>query len=366
MDQKRPKGRGIEEIAHFFFSSRTSPDESITPRDPPKGNVPSAKIFALVSLVEALPTPLFTSNLAIEMAARQKKVLVADTPPKSDWHAMNIFFAMGMGRPFTPIEQFLTGKTREVVASGPLGIRILSFPLDPGRVALLRSIHPGGLFRTLIHEERINDIFLVNMYPPSQTFRRSPADPGRDFDQDPILPDQNSLRIFSEALEILLLVPSDLETVKSSYYFVKSVLRECPQSSIGILLCHTEAVEGMDAIFGLLTEAATKFLGRKLKGYGHLVLDRQIYLSLIQGRPLCRMPIKDQNTSVFAEIAKKISEQTLDQIPLFNLMRPSPPEADRQLLLEALSTPSLAILPTRSHSSLSIEEDTFLNRLQVS
>src|SRR3989337_2977077 len=89
MDQKRPKGRGIEEIAHFFFSSRTSPDESITPRDPPKGNVPSAKIFALVSLVEALPTPLFTSNLAIDMAARQKKVLVADTPPKADWHAMN-------------------------------------------------------------------------------------------------------------------------------------------------------------------------------------------------------------------------------------------------------------------------------------
>ncbi|MGH7273278.1 MAG: hypothetical protein ACREIQ_02305, partial [Nitrospiria bacterium] len=119
MEEKRPKGRGIEEIAHFFFSSKTSPDESLTPPVLPKGDVRSGKILALVSLVEALPTSLFTSNLAIEMASRQKKVLVADTPPKADWQVMNIFFAMGMERPFTPIEQFLTGKTREVVASGP-------------------------------------------------------------------------------------------------------------------------------------------------------------------------------------------------------------------------------------------------------
>ena len=358
MEQKRPRGRGIEEIAHFFFSSNTSPDQNITSPDPPKGGVRSARIFALVSLVEALPTPLFTANLAIEMAYRQKKVLIADTACK----AMNVFFALGMGRPFTPIEELLTREACEVIASGPVGIRIISFHLDPDRLPLVRSIHPSGLFRTLIREEQRNDIFLVNIYLPSKDFSRSPAYPGRDINQDPGLPDHNSLRIFSEALEILLLIPSDLQGLKLSYYFLKCLFQHHSQSRIGILLCHDHTAGDADAMFGLLAGAATKFLGSSLKFYGTLIPDRQLYLSLIQGKPLCRKPVRDENTTVFAEMARKISEEIVDATPRTNLPRIS----DRSLLLETLSTPSQTIVRDRSSTPLSIEENSFFDREQQS
>lgn len=329
MEQKRPKGRGIEEIAHYFFSSKTDRNQDASlPQEEPH-----AKVFALISLIEDLPTPFLTTNLSLELSYRQQKVMVADTA----WGMMNIFFALGMERTFTPIECFLSEGNREVMVTGPLGIKIISFPLDSTRLALLRSIQPDGLYRSLIREERKSHILLINMHDPSQN-HLSPV-----------------LQIFSEALEVLVLASSDLEGLKSCYRFMKSIFRQNQRVRFGILLCHPIAVGNPEDRFGLLAEAVTKFLGRKLKGYGCIANDRQLYLSLVQGKPLCRRPERDANSQVFCEMAKIISEKASNESPLLDLIRTS----DRRLLMEALSSPETMTMPVPFSAPLSREEEIF-------
>lgn len=329
MEQKRPKGRGIEEIAHYFFSSKTDPDQGVSlPKEESQ-----ARVFALISLVEDLPTPFLTTNLSLELSYRQQKVLVADTAQGM----MNIFFALGMERPLIPIEHFLSGKSREVMVTGPLGIKILTFPLDSTRLALLQSIKPGGLYRSIIHEERISNVLLINMYYQPQT-SLGPA-----------------LQIFSEALEVLILASSDLEGLKTCYQFMKSLFRLNQKIRFGLLLCHTAVLGDPEDRFGLLAGAVMKFLGRKLKGYGHLIHDRQLYLSLVQGKPLCRRPERDANAQVFCEMAKIVSGKASKEVPLIDLIRTS----NRGLLLETLSTPVRVPLPGSFSIPLSREEETF-------
>lgn len=330
MEQKRLKGRGLEEVAHYFFSSKTHPDQSVAL---PQEESP-AKVFALVSLVEDLPTPFLTANISLELSYRKQKVLVADT----SWGMMNIFFALGMEKAFTPIEQFLTGDRWEVMVNGPLGIKLLTFPLDPTRLALLKSIQPGGLFRSLVREEQRSDVLLVNMTYQPQNLLGGPA-----------------FQIFSVAQEVLILASSDLKGLKSCYRFMKSLFRQNQRARFGILLYHSVMLGDPKDRFEVLAEAVTKFLGRKLKEYGHLIHDCQLYLSLVHGKPLCRGPERDSNVQVFAEMAKMISGQNSKDIPLLDLIRAS----ERRLLLETLSSPASAAVPASFSASLSREEETF-------
>jgi MinD-like ATPase involved in chromosome partitioning or flagellar assembly len=340
MEQKRLKGRGLEEVAHLFFSSQSAPGGMQDRRAVPPEEQPSAKVFLLISFVEDLPTSLFTANLSLEISYRQKKVLVADTATG----IINIFFALGMERSLIPIQRLMTGESREVVVTGPFGIRIFTFPLDPTGLALLRSIQPGHLFRSLVREERRNDVLLINMDP-------SPFNP---FDSTP--------QIFADALEILCLTPSDPQGLKSCYRFVKSILRHHPRSRFGVLLYHEETADNAEERFGRLAEAVTKFLGRKLKGYGHLAHDTQLYLSLLRGQPLCRKPERDENVQVLAEMAKKLLEQSAKETPLHDLLRSS----NQQLLVETLSVPAASDLPAFPSASLSREEEIYFDRISVS
>jgi len=340
MEQKRLKGRGIEEIAHLFFSSKSANSRVQDPNAVSFEKQPSAKVFLLCSLVEDLPVSLFTANLALELSYRQKKVLVADT----SCGMANIFFALGMERPLIPLERLITGESREVVVTGPFGVRIFTFSLDSSGMALLRLIHPGSLFRSLIREERRSDVLLVNM------------------DQPQLNPFHSAPQIFADALEILCLIPSDCQGLKSCYRFMKAILCHHPRSRFGVLLCDKETAYNGEERFGRLAEAVTKFLGRKLKGYGHLVQDRHLHFSLLRGKPLCRMAVKDENAQVLAEMAKSLLEQSTKEAPLHDLLRSS----NRQLFVEVLSTPPALEVPVLPSASLSREEETYFDRISVS
>jgi hypothetical protein len=198
-------------------------------------------------------------------------------------------------------------------------------------------MQPNGLYRTLIREERNSHVLLINMHDSSQYHLGS------------------VLQIFSETLEVLVLASSDAEGLKSCYRFMKSIFGWNPRVRFGILLCHTEASNDPESRFSLLADAVTKFLGKKVKGYGCLLNDRQIYLSLIQGRPLCRRPEKDSNSQLFHEMAKMISGKTSKEIPLLDLIRTS----DRRPLMEVLSAPVTVAGPVSVAAPLSREEETF-------
>jgi MinD-like ATPase involved in chromosome partitioning or flagellar assembly len=330
MEQKRLKGRGIEEIAHYFFSSKTDRGQDVSLFQQAESR---AKVLALISLLDDLPTSFLTTNLSLELSTQQQKVLVADTACGT----INIFFALGMERAFTPIECFLSGGCQEVTVTGPLGIKILTFPLDSARLSLLQSTQPNGLYRSLIREERKSHVLLINMhYPPLNHLG-------------------SALQIFSEALEVIVLASSELEGLKSCYRFMKFLYLQNQRIRFGVLLCHlAELVDPADR-FALLAEAVTKFLGRKLKGYGHLANDRQLYLSLVRGKPLCRRPERDTNVQVFYEMAKTLSGKASREIPLLDLIRPS----DRRPLMEVLSTPATMTMPVSFSAPLSREEEAF-------
>jgi flagellar biosynthesis protein FlhG len=342
MEQERLKGRGLEEVAHLFFSSKSAAGGTQDRNVVPPEEQPSAKVFLLISLVEDLPTSLFTANLSLEISYRQKKVLVADTASG----IVNIFFAFGMERSLIPIQRLITGESREVVVTGPFGIRIVTFPLDPNGLALLRAFQPGNLFRSLMREERKNDVLLINMDPPL------------------LSPFYSNPRIFADALEILCLTPADCQGLKSCYRLMKSIFRHYPRSRFGVLLCRRETADHAHAEEKIrrLTDAVTKFLGRKLKGYGSLAHDSRLYRSVLRGQPLCRKPDRDENAQVLAEMAKKLLEQSAKEAPLHDLLRSS----NQQLLMETLSVPAALELPALSTASLSREEEIYFDRISVS
>lgn len=329
MEQKRPKGRGLEEVAHLFFSSQGASASEKSIFIEPSGaqgadlTQTSAEVVGLVSLVDEVPVPFLAANLAIELAKLQRRVLMAETSSKT----FNTFFALGLQQSYIPIERFLAGETLEVVVCGPSGVRILAFPLNPGRVSLLRSVKSGGLFRRLLREEISNDVLLLNL-DLSWVPQCADGEPG----QDSWYSKEGSLRIASEALEILMLIPSDLRGLRTGYRLIKSLFRQNPRSRIGVLLYHQDPEQANGDRFSILAEAAAKFLSKKLYDHGHLTRDRHLSLSVIHGRPLSMWSEARQNTVVLAKLACQISEQVSQQARLSSLLR----SVEKRLLMEAL------------------------------
>jgi hypothetical protein len=325
MEKKRPKARGIEEIAHFFFSSNSSPYQHSKATS---SGTSSAKVFPLISLVEDLPTPFLTSNLAIELAYRQKRVLIADTFPK----AVNIFYALGLNRQLATLEPLWKNGQPELVITGPLGIRILNFPLEPNRIALLRSLRSGSLFRALGREECSHDVFLVNLYPP-ETHRNGTSQSGNG-EGPPSGALKNSAGILSVARELILLLPSDFTGIKRSYGFLKSIYHLHPKISAGILFLSSDTDKEGEAGIHLLRDMVAKFLGKRLKVYGQLISNNRLFLSVLQGKPLCREVGEDPNKRVLTDLAVKLVENLSEENSLPHLLKGE----NTQLLLEAVNS----------------------------
>ena len=60
MSLKGRMAKGLEEVAHFFFSD-IPPPERLAAQS-------SGRVWALLSLVKGLPTSILTTNLAVELA----------------------------------------------------------------------------------------------------------------------------------------------------------------------------------------------------------------------------------------------------------------------------------------------------------
>jgi hypothetical protein len=143
---------------------------------------------------------------------------------------------------------------------------------------------------------------------------------------------------------------------------MKTILRSHPKSRFGVLLCQGKGEEDSEERFGRLAQAVTKFLGRKLKGYGHLSHELQLYQSLLHGQLLYHNPHSNANVQVLAKMARRLMEESVKEAPLHELLRR--PEQDS--LIEVLSTPTISDSRVLSSVSLSREEESYFDRASVS
>ena len=283
-------GKGLEDVSHLFLSpdeakqlsSEQQAEPTSAPRPAVEGQFP--RVVAVTGDHRSLEKSFLVSNLAVELARRNRRVRVVD----ADLSFPDQPFLWGL-RPADSVARMASpdenGEDLEVVLQGPLGIKLLSLDIDFSRLMILPEPARQRLLESLMAFEADAQLMLVD----------TPANGGH-----------NSRLIFQLAHQIVVMVPSDPLGMIDAYLVIKGILAHRADAPVGIVSYKVRTVAEAEAIAQKMGQAVNEFLGVSITNLGYLYADLNIDKSITQRKPLVLAPVRSRAAQCLAHITDKI------------------------------------------------------------
>jgi flagellar biosynthesis protein FlhG len=232
----------------------------------------------------SLEKSFLVSNLAVELARRNRRVRVVD----ADLSFPDQPFLLGL-RPADSVAKLAApeenGETLEIILQGPLGVKLLSLDIDFSRLMILPERARQRLLEGLMAFEADAQLMLVD----------TPANGG-----------QNSRLIFQMAHQIVVMVPSDPLGMIDAYLVIKGILTLKPDAPLGMVTYKVRTVAEAQAIAQKMGQAVNEFLGFSISNLGYLYADLNIDKSISQRKPLILGTVRSRAAQCLAHITDKI------------------------------------------------------------
>jgi flagellar biosynthesis protein FlhG len=208
-----------------------------------------ARVIAVTSGKGGVGKTTFIVNLAIALAQRKKKVAIFD----ADLGLANVHILMGVKPRFNLCHLIQDGFSLEdVIAEGPLGIRILSGGQGVRELANLQEAERRALLRQLDKLERDVEYLLV--------------DTGAGISE-------NVLRFASFADEIVVVTTPNVAAAADAYSIIKILLSMEPNSKIGLITNQVTNKYHSKNVFNRINMASEKYLHYSLGDLGYIMTD---------------------------------------------------------------------------------------------
>jgi len=233
VEKRRRLGRGLEEISHYFISSR--PERDIV-HPSSVGRRYRCRVVSIVDLFDPYRGAILTSRLGLDLCKRDIKTFLID----ADRRFPGIAFMLGLSFPGYSFKHYLPS---DMVYNDPSGIKILAPRLsltDISRRDISDLLHAFEYLTTI---ERETDIILLKQY-------------------------EDMIRLYVEEA-IYLVSPLPVNIVRV-YREIKSFVAGLEWKGIGIVITdvinETAAFKAFERIGGCLE----RYCGVKPRFFGHL------------------------------------------------------------------------------------------------
>lgn len=258
-DLVKKRGFSVDEVKRELkaFSKKK---KAVTPdRARPSGY---ARVIAVTSGKGGVGKTTLVVNLALELAIRGKKVAIFD----ADLGLANVHILMGVKPRFNLSHLIQDGFALEdVIASGPLGIKILSGGQGVRELANLGEDERRTLLRQLDKLERNVEFLLV--------------DTGAGISE-------NVLRFASFADEVMTVATPNVASAADCYSIIKILLSMDPRARIGLVTNQVGNMYHSKNVFNRINAATQKYLKYSLEDLGYILNDEFIQAANQQRKPL--------------------------------------------------------------------------------
>jgi flagellar biosynthesis protein FlhG len=234
-------------------------------RGPAKGSVRGeghARVIAITSGKGGVGKTSVTVNLAVEMASRGKRVAIFD----ADLGLANVHILMGVKPRFNLAHLVQNNFSLEdVVARGPLGIRIVSGGQGVREMSNQNDEQRRFLLRQIDSLEKEVDVLLV--------------DTGAGISE-------NVLRFATFADEVIAVTTPNIAANADCFSIIKILHEMEPNSKIGVITNMARDMYEAKNVFNRLGAACQKMLDRDLSDLGYISECEEMRRSVQERRPV--------------------------------------------------------------------------------
>jgi flagellar biosynthesis protein FlhG len=220
-----------------------------------------ARVIAVTSGKGGVGKTNTSVNLAISLAARGKKVILAD----ADLGLANVEVLMGLGSMYN-IEQVVDGDrdVRDIVVQAPGGIRVVPGSSGMAGVADMPAAARERLLSGIqeLHDEA--DIIIIDTM----------AGIGK-----------NAVSFVTAADEIILVTTPEPSAIVDAYAMLKTIYLRREDATVRLLVNMAANQPQAKAVANKLSQVAHNYLGRNLPFLGFLPRDPHVVQAVMQSRP---------------------------------------------------------------------------------
>jgi MinD-like ATPase involved in chromosome partitioning or flagellar assembly len=283
MSSNKRLGKGLEDISHLFLSGGSAssmgpvpPPTETSPR-PPESRI---RVWLSLSLVPQLPSAFFSANLGVELARAGRRVLAIETAALPSTEEV-----LGTVQIQPSLNELLEQPEKQLTVDGPMGMKILGFQLRFDELQEFAAEEQEILSQVLRKEEENAEMIWVHS----------------DYLENDVL--QRWVRLVQG---VVLTVDLNSTSLIRSYQACKFLYHTRPDLRLGLVVFGKEDNEAAMESIKKLTEAASRFLGKSIEGYGTIPEDSLVERSLAARVPVTILAPTSRTASGFAGVARNL------------------------------------------------------------
>lgn len=284
MRSKKRLGKSLEDISHLFLSGSPQAAETAQGAEADRPGkfdkrIPP-RIWLSASLIEYPPSAFFTANMAVSLARGGLQVFMIETAPLP---SMDEVFGM---IPIHPsLNALLDQANKQISIEGPPGIRVMSFRFSGEELGGFSDVEQEILSHILIKEEKGADLVMVHSVYSEEA----------EFD-----------RLLKNVQGLVLAALPDMDSIAGTYRICKQLFQMKPDLRIAFLVYEHPEFSDQAVWRQKLSQAADKFLGKKLEWLGSIPDDPLIARSLAAKVPVTLLYQSSKVSSCFDRAAEQM------------------------------------------------------------
>ncbi len=221
-------------------------------------------------------------NLAVALARLRNRVAILD----ADFGLGNVDVLLGLAPP-SHLGHMLAGEKEieDIIVEGPLGVQII--PASSG-LRELASLRPDQWIRLNESLERVCrkvDFLLVDTAAGVS---------------------DNVVHLLVGAQRVIVVTSLEPTAMVDAYAVIKILWSADPSKEIAVLVNGARDAEEGELVFRQLDVAATRFLGRELRYYGHVPFDPAVREAILVQRPIVDHRPQSPASRCFRMLASRI------------------------------------------------------------
>jgi flagellar biosynthesis protein FlhG len=274
-------------LRQLFNQRRQLEQEQMKETNSPKEK--SAQVIAVTGGKGGIGKTNISANLSIALANAGRRVAVLD----ADYALANIDILLGLN-PKVNIENVLDGSLNvgEILLDGPGGIKVVPASSGVQRLANLSQKQLDNFINALRILDKHFDTLVVD----------TAAGIGDEV-----------ITVLKAAHSILVITNPEPPAFIDSYALIKHLVQtDADTSAIKILVNQVSGEKEARAVFKRIDTTVSRFLGKNVEYFGHVVEDQNVRKAVRQRRPFVLEYPNSGASRCIIDIAEKINKQTND------------------------------------------------------
>lgn len=257
-----------------------------------KEQAPASRVIAVTSGKGGVGKTSLSVNLALQMQAQGKKVVILD----ADFGLANVEIMLGIRPQYNLADLIFDNKSiEEIITEGPMGVGFISGGSGVQDLVNLDKDKLKTLIAKLVKLDSLYDVIII--------------DTGAGIADSVV-------EFVLSSPEVLLVVTPEPTSITDAYSLLKAVNRKKEfkreQKSIKVVTNRVNSMEEGQEIYDKISIVVSKFLNIQLEYLGHISFDKSLTNAVVEQKPICLQAPNSEASLRIRGICGKLLDETYE------------------------------------------------------